>query len=114
MKLANAHLKAPPTQPSTNHGGGFFALMVKAAGYTRKELSYDLRWSDTYIDGILSGEKNNPVEQARKFCDGLRARKRMDLVAATIVHIAGGDDFDGRVLTAEQTAALRKLAEVVK
>ena len=122
MKLAHVKIITPGTQPHTlpdtppapNQGGGFFALMVKAAGYTRKELAYDLRWSDTYIDGIMNGEKNNPVEQARKFCKGLRQRNRMDLVVATIVHIAGGDDFDGRVLTAEQYKALYATALVLK
>lgn len=122
-KLAAAKLKppaSPPSQPPAcplpaHQGGGlFFPLMVKAAGITRKELQYDLRWSKTYVDMIMSGEKNDPLEQARKFCAILTQRNRMDLVASAIVFIAGGDDFDGRVLTALQVEALRELAKVVK
>ena len=90
------------------------ALMRTASGITRKELMFELGWSKTYIDGILNGEKNDPVEQARKFCLMLRKLKRTDLVAAVIVHIAGGDDFDGRVLTAVQVDALKELAKVVQ
>jgi len=121
MKLGVKSLKAlaiqPPAQPPTNYDGGeglFFALMVRALGITRKELAYELRWSDTYIDGLMNGTKNDPVEQSRKFCSAMRQRNRMDLVAATIVHIAGGDDFDGRVLSAAQVEALKELAKAVK
>lgn len=104
----------PPNPPAAHHGGGlFFRTLVKASGITRKELQYDLRWSKTYVDMILSGEKNDPLEQARKFCALLLQRSRMDLVAATLVHIAGGDSFDGRVLTPEQVDALKELAKVV-
>ena len=124
MKLAAKALKAPaippPDQPATNQGSGvdsynlFFGLMVRALGVTRKELAYELRWSDTYIDGLMNGTKNDPIQQTRRFCEIARKRNRMDLVATIIVHVAGGDDFDGRVLTAVQVEALRELAKVVK
>lgn len=117
----------PPSYPPRTHQGvhddggheddgqgPFMALMRTASGITRKELMFELGWSKTYIDGILNGEKNDPVEQARKFCLMLRKLKRTDLVAAVIVHIAGGDDFDGRVLTAVQVDALKELAKVVQ
>jgi hypothetical protein len=87
--------------------------MVKAAGITRKELQFDLRYSKTYVDLIMAGRKHDPVNRARLFCSMLRKLKRMDLVAATIVHVAGGDDFDGRVLTAVQVEALKELAKVI-
>jgi len=105
MKLAPGKNMPPPNPPSSHHGGGqalFFPLMVKAAGITRKALQYDLRWSKTYVDMIMSGEKNDPLEQARKFCAMLRELGRTDLLAATSVHVDGGDDFDGRALTATQ------------
>lgn len=101
-------------EESVDTAGSHFSLMRKAAGITKKELVFELGWSKTYIDGCLNGRKNNPVEQARKFCLLLRKHGRVDLVAATIVHIAGGDDFDGRVLTEVQTEALRVLAKAVK
>ena len=108
----------PGQQPSTrhipSHGGGFFHLMVKASGITRKDLAFILRWSKTYVDQILSGEKNDPLEQSRKFCEELRRLKRADLVAAVAVHVCGGDDFDGRVLTPAQVDALRELVKAVK
>lgn len=128
MKLGSPKLKAPATQPRrqlpTNDGGWhenedagqepFMALMRTAAGITRKELQYELRWSDTYIDGILNGSKNDPIEQTRKFCRMLLQRKRMDLVAAVAVHVCGGDDFDGRILTPEQNEALEQIARIVE
>lgn len=117
----------PPSYPPRTHQGThddsgheddgqgpFMALMRTSAGITRKELMYELGWSKTYIDGILSGEKNDPVEQTRKFCLLLRRARRTDLVAALMVHVAGGDDFDGRVLTPDQVEALKQLAKVVQ
>ena len=129
MKMGTAKVKAPATQPRRRpanpitqppanddgwvRGKTFLFNLVKASGITRKELQYELRWSDTYIDRILSGEKNDPLEQSRKICAAFRMRQRMDLVAAAIVHVAGGGDFDGRVLTATQVEALKELAKVV-
>lgn len=100
-------------EETVDTAGSFFSLMRKACGITKKELIFELRWSKTYIDGILSGKKNDPVEQCRKYLVMLRKRKRTDLVAATLVHLAGGDDFDGRVLTPAQTDALKTLAQAV-
>ena len=116
MKWANERKwqrhSQPLCPPLANHGGGervFLLHLIKAAGITRKELAFELRWSKTYVDGILNGEKNDPIEQSRKICVLFAARKRTDLIAALLAHIAGDDDFDGRVLTAEQNVLLKNL-----
>ena len=65
MKLARANLKPPSDHQAPHLGDGFFPLMVKAAGITRKELQFDMRFSKTYVDLIMSGEKHDPVNRAR-------------------------------------------------
>lgn len=140
MKLAAQTKKPPPCPPAqtqaaqtahqgAHQGGGqsadgceelvdtgapFLSLIRKAARITRKQLQFVFGWSKTYVDEILSGEKNDPLEQSRKLCAELRALNRADLVAAVVVYIAGGDDFDGRVLTAAQVDALKTLVDVVR
>ncbi len=107
----------PGSQPPAHQGGEqglFFGLMVRASGITRKELAHLFGWSKTYIDLLMNGEKNDPLEQARKLCAEFYRRGRGDLVPAILVYVAGGDDFDGRVLTPEQVQAIRELAKVVK
>lgn len=101
-------------EETVDTAGSFFSLSRKVCGFTKKDLIFELRWSKTYIDGILSGKKNDFLEQTRKYLAMMRKRKRMDMVAATLVHVAGGDDFDGRVLTAEQNQKLKDAAEVLK
>jgi hypothetical protein len=99
--------------PPSKSGGTFFALLIKAAGITRKELQYDLRLSKTYVDLIMSGDKHDPLSRSRDVCRMLARRGRGDLIPHALVHIAGGDDFDGRVLTAEQNALLKQMVKAL-
>ena len=91
--------------------GSHFSLTRKAAGITRKELAGEFGWSKTYIDGILDGTKNDPVEQTRKFCRMLSRKKRFDLIGATLVEIAGGKDFDSSLFAA-QIDAIKAFAKM--
>lgn len=123
MRLATQTKKAPPPQPRNQPNAPdeapllgwerpFFAEVVTASGMTRKDLKYELRVSDTYVDGMMNGTKQNPVSRARVFCDSLHARKRPDLVMTVLVYIAGVA-FDGRILSAAQVEAIRELAKAV-
>lgn len=103
--------------PSGHLGGGhplFFVAMAKAAGLSRKEFQYDLRVSKTLVDQWFAGEKKDPLVRARDLVALFVGRRRGDLVATILAYIAGGDDFDGRILTAEQVEALRKLSRAVE
>jgi hypothetical protein len=121
MKLATTKKKPPDNPPSSPPDAHlldgqptFFAHIVKVAGITRKDLQAELHYSKTYVDLIMSGVKHDPVLRTRDFCAMLFRRKRTDLVIAVLVHVAGNDDFDGRVLTAVQVEAIKELAKAVK
>jgi hypothetical protein len=90
---------------------GFFAHITKAAGLTNKELQFDMRVSATLIDLWKSGERIDPITRALEVCEMFRRKGRADLIPTILIYIAGA--FDGRVLTAQQTEALRELAKAV-
>jgi len=118
MKLAAVTKKPPANPPSRCAEAGdevelFFSHVVKAAGVGRKELVYDLRVSKTLVDLWLSGEKNDPFTQARRAAAVFLRKGRADLIPAILLYVAGGEDFDGAVLSAEQAEALRTLAKAV-
>lgn len=92
----------------------FLRSIAKVAGITYKDFVYELRVSKTLVDGWHSGIRRDPLEQAKRVCQMLVKRKRMDLIVAVLAYIAGGDDADCCVLTAEQFEALKVLAKVIK
>jgi hypothetical protein len=100
MKLAKEGKRAPSTPPSrlVKDESLFFRAMVKAAELTRKELIYDLRVSDTLVDGWMNGTKNDPFTQARKAVKPFIDKKRRDLLPAIVAYIIGVDNFDEVVL----------------
>lgn len=119
MKDATAKRKPLPSTPSAHHDGGpaenvalYFRLICKRAGIERKQLAYLMRVSDTTVDRWMSGERSDPLERAREFCSKLLQLKRPDLIVEILVFIAGGQDFDGRILTPDENAALKKLMGV--
>lgn len=130
MKLASSG-KTPPTSTpsgcalggldalgniSSGHSLGveplFFHHLCKAAGFARKQVAYRLRVSKTLVDQWMSGEKHDPLMRARITCAMFAGARRHDLVVEALTFIAGGN-FEGSVLTAEQTEALRQLSKAV-
>ena len=93
------------------NAGLFLRHICKVAGIERKQLAYLMRVSDTIVDRWFSGERSDPLDRAREFCAKLTAVKRADLIPHVLAWIAG-QDFDGRVLTPDENAALKKLMGV--
>lgn len=91
----------------------FFRHINKAAGIERKQIAHGMQVNDTTVDRWCSGERGNPVERARNFCQMLRDRKRHDLIVAVLLWIAGGE-FEGTVLSESQTEALRQISKAVE
>lgn len=124
--MAQASKLAPRYQPSqapaenpanlvANHDGGlFFRHITKIAGITKKEWVFDLRVSDTMIDGYMNGRRRNPFSQARAAAAKVREKGRGDLIPVILMYVAGAEQFDGVVLTAEQHQALKLLSGAVK
>lgn len=120
MGLA-ATKKKPPTDtpsnpPSAHLDGGevsFFRHLAKVAGITRKEIQYDLRVSKTLVDCWMEGSKHDPLRRARDTVAMFIRKGQAGLLPAILVYIAGGEEFDGAVLTAAQTDALRQLGRAV-
>lgn len=127
-KLAAAKLKTPACPPSAHHvpanetpsshiDGGpdplFLVHIAKCGGMTRKEFQYGMRVSKTLVDDWFSGKKHDPLRRARDLVALFRADGKLWLIPPILQYVAG-DNFDGTVLTAEETAALHALAKVVK
>lgn len=91
-----------------------FAGIVASAGITRKQLGELWQLSKTSIDLMLNGTKYDPMSRTREIVAYFRSIGREDLANKIVVHICGGDDFDGRVLTPAQVDALRELVKAVK
>jgi len=97
--------------PNTHIDGGddpnlFFRSMCKAAGISRKELAYDLRISKSLVDMWFTGDRNDPLKQARNAVRVFLDKGRGDLLPAILIYVAGGEEFDGVVL--ERIAQLIK------
>jgi transcriptional regulator with XRE-family HTH domain len=84
----------------------FFRSMCKAAGISRKELAYDLRVSRALVDMWFTGDRNDPLKQARNAVRVFLDKDRADLLPAILIYVAGGEEFDGVVL--ERIAQLIK------
>lgn len=91
----------------------FLNALRKAAGFTRKDLQFEMRVNKTTVDKWMSGQMDDPIERARKVCKMFRDKRRTDLVATILMYVAGGYEFDGAVLSAAQVEALRVLSKAV-
>jgi hypothetical protein len=116
--LPHTRTPVPATHLPTNVDGGleiqvpgFFSHIIKSAGITKKEIQFDLRVSQTLVDLWKSGERIDPLTRALECVEMFRRKGRADLVPTILIYIAGA--FDGRILTAQQTDALRELAKAV-
>lgn len=78
-------------------GSTFFALMMKAAGLTQKEVMYHFRVNKTTAHGWYNGTKRDPFIGSKMGCDLMRKSKRGDLIAPVLGFVAGVD-FDSAVL----------------
>ncbi len=121
MKIAspikNTHhgqLDTTPCAPTHSVPAVLLNVLIKAADITRKELARTMNVSDTTVDKWMTGELADPLNRARDVVAMFSKRKRSDLVLAMLAYMAGGDDFDGRVISAEDVAALKVLAKVIK
>jgi hypothetical protein len=122
-KMAQAEKSARHYQPSPDDAanpvanpdsGLFFRHLTKVAGITKKEWVYGLRVSDTLIDGYMNGSKRDPFTTARAAAKEIREKGRGDLLPVILLYVAGAEQFDGVILTAEQHQALKLLSGAVK
>jgi hypothetical protein len=122
-KCLDQTVLAPTPAPTENDGGhvhsadtvdydGFFEASVKAAGFTNKEVSFDLRISETFLKMCKRGERIDPFLRARRAVEMFRKRSRGDMIPSILIYIAGG--YDGAVLSGEQFEALKVLVKAVK
>lgn len=128
MRYADKGLKTPAGTPSTkikhtaahleDHLDGVLAptkpsLLAHLGKFVgRKALAYELGVSDSLLDQMITGQKNDPVIRiqrlirvAVKFCG---AEPALEIAQDLITEVSG------KVLTAEQVAALMVLAKVLK
>ena len=118
-KMATQTKKARQDQPSpatvtnlvaNSDGASFFRHLSQVAGITKKEWSYDLRISDTMIDGYYSGGKIDPISRACDVVNGFIKKGRKDLVPAILTKIAGGPDGFNEALLAKLQELFQKKA----
>jgi hypothetical protein len=90
----------------------FFLHIAKQVG--RKPFCFGLRVHKSLVDQWCSGDKRDPWTAAREAIDVVRAQRRHDLILPILVYIAGGEDFEGAVLSPEEAEALRKIGARIK
>lgn len=121
---ASTPLRSPPhtplggTLPTPPRSGepaiaGYFRLAVAVSGLTQKEVATAGRVNDTTCEGWMNGSRPDPLTRAREMFAAL-TRRNKSIGPNILAYIAGGDDFDGRVLTPEQHDALKTLAMAVQ
>lgn len=116
MKLAGEKKNPTVATPSAHQEGvpvTFFRHMAEIARISRKEFALDCRVSDTLVDGWFTGEKNDPFTQAKKALTLYQRIDRQWLIPGILAWIAGGDSFDGRILSKEQNDALHAALELL-
>jgi hypothetical protein len=86
--------------------------MVAASGLTQKEVATAGRVNDTTCEGWMNGARPDPFTRARDLFLAL-TRRNKGIGPNILAYIAGGDDFDGGILSKEEWQAAMIVARAV-
>jgi hypothetical protein len=89
-----------------------FANFAKSAALTGRDLQRLLNLSETTIELMLSGRKRDPLSAAREMFAAF-TRRNKGIGPNILAYIAGGDDFDGGILSKEEWEAAMIVARAV-
>jgi hypothetical protein len=91
----------------------FLVHIAKIARLTVKDFQDELRVNKTTAYAWFNGVKKHPLKRARDCVEMIRRRGELWVIPSVLEYVAGSN-FDGAVLTVEQTEALRQLAKAIK
>lgn len=94
----------------TDSDTAFLMLMAATANLQRKDFQYGMHVSKELVKMWFEGTRHNPLRRARDMVDVFRNARAVHLIPTILEYIAGSD-FKGRILSAEEAAALMKLAK---
>lgn len=101
-----------PPRSGEKAPAGFFRLMVSLSGLTQKEVATAGRVNDTTCEGWMNGSRPDPFDRAREMFAAF-TRRNKGIGPNILAFIAGGDEFDGGILSKEEWDAAMIVAHAV-